>query len=131
MNSSRFPFTTAAAALILFALPHNTAAQVMGGTAITGDYKAQVTGDVFLTGTVHLTQQGTRIVGSAPAKGGGTLQFSGTLQNEKLSGTWRSPSNETGWLTFFFTQNGKGFDGEWGFHGAPPNGSVVGTRSTG
>jgi hypothetical protein len=128
MNRSR-TLIGAAIALLAFALqPHTADAQIMGGQAVTGTYNVQVTGDVFVSGTARLTQQGTRIVGTGPAKAGGNVQFSGTLENNKLSGTWRSPSNETGWFTLWFTQNGRGFDGEWGYHGRSPNGSVVGTR---
>jgi hypothetical protein len=47
-------------------------------------------------GTAPLTQRGTRIVGTLPAQSGGTIQISRQLTNNKLSGTWRSPKNETG-----------------------------------
>jgi hypothetical protein len=95
---------------------------------VTGNWRLQVTGTVFSNGNSRLTQQGTRIVGTAQAQGGGTVNFSGTLDNNKLSGTWRSPKNETGWLTFWFNQNARGFEGEFGYHGREPDGSVVGTR---
>lgn len=131
MNRSRY---LAGSAIVLFAalvLPvRNVSAQGMGMgmSNATGSYRVQVTGDVFMSGTVRLTQQGSRIVGTGPAQNGGTIQISGELTNNKLSGAWRSPKNETGWFTFWFTQNGRGFDGEWGYHGRSPNGSVVGTR---
>jgi hypothetical protein len=117
------------AILALSLLPaHQVLAQAMGGGSITGNYRLQVTGTVFGNGVANITQQGSRVVGTAPAPGG-TVNFSGTLQNNKLSGTWRSPKNETGWLTFWFNQNARGFEGEFGYHGREPDGSVVGTRT--
>lgn len=131
MNRSRYLVGIAIMLFALLAIPvRNAGAQGMGMgmSNATGSYRIQVTGDVFISGTARLTQQGTRIVGTAPAQNGGTIQISGELTNNKLSGTWRSPKNETGWLTLWFTQNGRGLNGEWGYHGRSPNGSVVGTR---
>jgi hypothetical protein len=129
MNRSRI--VAGAAALTMFvalAIPaYNVGAQMMGSSSVTGSYNVQATGDEFESGVARLTQQGSTVVGTVPAKGG-TLHFSGTLSNEKLSGTWRSVSNETGWLTLYFNSNGQGFRGEWGFHGRSPNGDLVGTR---
>ncbi|HEY2474549.1 MAG TPA: hypothetical protein VGI19_07070 [Candidatus Cybelea sp.] len=129
MNRSRSVIGIAIVLFALLAVPaRNVTAQGMGTPSATGDWHVEVTGDVFLSGTAHMTQQAARVVGTVPAKAGGTIQFNGTLTNDKLSGEWRSPKNETGWMTLFFTQSGNGFSGEWGYHGRSPNGSVVGTR---
>ncbi|MGA9274511.1 MAG: hypothetical protein WBV40_06700 [Candidatus Cybelea sp.] len=131
MNRSRYLIGIAIVLFAFLATPvRNVSAQGMGmgSPNATGNFRVQVTGDVFVSGTARLTQQGTRIVGTLPAQSGGTIQINGQLTNNKLSGTWRSPKNETGWFTLWFTQNGRGLDGEWGYHGRSPNGSVVGTR---
>ena len=104
-------------------------AQMMGTRSLSGNWHVQATGDVFHKGTLHLTQQGSTIVGSAPMSAG-AAQINGTLANDKMSGTWRAPNHETGWLTLNFASNGRGFNGEWGYHGHKPNGSIVGTRAT-
>ncbi len=127
----RFPFLSGvvAATAVIFAIPaYNAGAQMMGTPNLTGTYNIQATGDTLLVGTVRLTQQGSTVVGSGRTKSGGTLQFSGNLTNNKLDGTWRAPNNETGWLTINFQQNGRGFSGEWGYHGRKANGNIVGTR---
>jgi hypothetical protein len=129
MKLSRLFIGTIITILALSLVPtHNAYAQALGNTVVTGNWRLQVTGTVFSNGNARLTQQGTRIVGTAQAQGGGQVNFSGTLDNNKVSGTWRSPKNETGWLTFWFNQNARGFEGEFGYHGREPDGSVVGTR---
>lgn len=129
MNRSRlFAGAAALATFVALAIPaYNVSAQMMGTASVSGSYNVQSTGDIFQNGVVKLTQQGSTVVGTAPVKGG-TLHFSGTLSNEKLSGTWRAANNETGWLTLYFNSNGQGFRGEWGYHGRSPNGDLVGTR---
>lgn len=95
---------------------------------ITGDWVVQVTGDEFVAGTLHLTQVGDTVVGSADAKGAqgsGVLQINGTLSGNKLSGKWRSPKGNTGWITLNFQPRFRAFSGEWGFGGRKPNGSIV------
>lgn len=127
----RFHFLIGAvvATFAVFAVPaHNAGAQMMGTPNLTGTYRIQATGDTLLAGNVQLTQQGSTVVGSGRGKNGGVMQFSGKLTNLRLDGTWRSPTNETGWLTLNFQQNGRGFSGEWGYHGRKPNGNIVGTR---
>jgi hypothetical protein len=128
----RFRFLTGAvvATLVIFAVPtHNAGAQMTGTPNLTGTYRVQATGDTLLVGNVRITQQGPTIVGSGQRSNGGVLQFSGKLTNLRLDGTWRAPNNETGWLTLNFNQNGRGFSGEWGYHGRKPNGNIVGTRA--
>lgn len=129
MKRFRFLIGAIVATFVIFAVPtHNLSAQMVGTPNLTGTYNVQATGDTLLVGNVRLTQQGTTIVGSGRTRAGGALQFSGKLTNLRLDGTWRSPNNETGWLTFNFNQNERGFSGEWGYHGRKANGNVVGTR---
>jgi hypothetical protein len=131
MKRFRFLIGALVATIAIFAVPtHNAGAQMMGTPNLTGTYSIQATGDTLMVGNVRLTQQGSKVVGSGKTKSGGVLQFSGDLTNLKLSGTWRGPTNETGWLTINFNQNGRGFSGEWGYHGRSPNGNIVGTRRT-
>jgi len=95
---------------------------------ITGDWVVQMTGDDFVAGTIHLTQVGNTVVGSADAKGaqgGGVLQINGTLDGNKLSGKWRAPKGATGWITLNFQPKFRAFSGEWGYGGRKPNGSIV------
>jgi hypothetical protein len=95
---------------------------------ITGDWVIQATGDQLLSGTLHLTQVGDTVVGSADAKGpqgSGVLQINGTLQGNKLSGKWRSPKGNVGWITLNFQPSFHAFSGEWGYGGRKPNGMIV------
>lgn len=101
-------------------------AQQMGIQNVTGDWALEVTGDRFLTGTLHLTQVGNTIIGSAePASGQGVLQINGTLSGQTWSAKWRGPSGATGWLTAHFKNNGTAFSGEWGYNGRKANGQFV------
>ena len=95
---------------------------------VTGDWVVQVTGDDFVAGTLHLTQVGNTVVGSADAKGAqgsGVLQINGTLEGTKMSGKWRAPKGATGWITLHFQPALRAFSGEWGYGGRKPNGSIV------
>ncbi len=97
-----------------------------GLSNVTGDYAVQVTGSRFIVGTLHLTQVGSTVVGSAEAAGGsGVLQINGTLEGNKLSAKWRGPTGETGWLTFNFNETGTTFNGTYGYNGRTSNGSIV------
>jgi hypothetical protein len=109
------------AALIAFAWT----ASARASTPIPGNWHVHSTGDQFRSGTLHLHRQGTTIVGNYEAEKG-TTQMTGKLVNDKLSGTWRDPSGESGWLTLNFSETGTGFQGEWGYHGRPSNGNLVG-----
>jgi hypothetical protein len=94
---------------------------------IPGSWQVHSTGDQFHSGTLHLHRQGTTVVGNYEAENG-TTQLTGKLVNDKLSGTWRDASGESGWLTLYVSETGSGFHGEWGYHGRPPNGDLVGQR---
>lgn len=95
---------------------------------ITGDWVVQITGDQLLVGTLHFTQVGDTVVGSAEGStksGNGVLQISGTLNAPQLSGKWRSPKGEVGWITLNFQPGFKAFSGQWGYSGRKPNGTIV------
>lgn len=97
-----------------------------GLTGITGDYAVQLTGPTLIAGTMHLTQVGNTVIGSAEAgRGNGVLQFHGTVSGTKVSGQWRGPTGETGWLTLNFNPSGTSFNGTWGYGGRKPSGSIV------
>jgi hypothetical protein len=115
--------------LSVFALGSIASAQ-MSTTALSGNWTVTSTGDQFQQGTVRLSQQGATIVGRFTPSGGRSVDVDGKLNNNVLSGTFRvSGGGETGWITLFFAENGRGFRGEWGYHGRPPNGLIVGRRT--
>lgn len=100
----------------------------MAASNVTGDWAVQMTGDRFVQGRIHLSQVGNTVIGSAVAPSNpssGILQMSGTFAGNTLSGTWRSPKGETGWLTFVFTRERNAFSGDWGYGGRKPNGHIV------
>lgn len=74
---------------------------------------------------MHMVQQGYTIVGHGTGPKG-QVSFSGKLHNDKLSGTWKGPTGETGWLTFNFASTFLALNGEYGYHGRNPEGTVVG-----
>lgn len=105
-------------------------AQMMSQTSLSGNWSVSSTGDQFQEGTVHLSQQGPAVVGRFTRTSGRPIDVDGTLKNNTLSGTFKvSGGGESGWITLFFSDNGRGFRGEWGYHGRPPNGLIVGRRS--
>jgi hypothetical protein len=94
----------------------------------TGDWQVTSTGDRFKSGTIHLQQSGSALVGDYTGEGVGG-HVSGKLANNVMSGTWKGANgNESGWVTIFFREAGNAFNGEWGYHGRPPNGLLVGTK---
>jgi len=98
------------------------------GSNVTGDWAVQMTGDRFVQGKIHLSQVGDTVIGSAVApssSSSGILQMSGKFAGNTLSGTWRGPKGETGWLTFNFTPARNAFSGDWGYGGRQPNGHIV------
>lgn len=95
---------------------------------LTGEWAVQATGTKLIAGTVHLTQVGNTIIGSAQAgqgHGNGVMQINGTLEGQKVSAKWRGPSGETGWLTLNFNSSGTAFNGSWGYGGRAANGQIV------
>jgi len=121
--------TFAAVVLSLGALNYIPHAQAqMAAANVTGDWAVRMTGDRFVTGNIHLSQVGNTVIGSAIAPSGsnaGVLQMSGTFSGDKLSGSWRGPTGETGWITFNFTSARNAFNGEWGYNRRKPNGQIV------
>lgn len=92
---------------------------------VTGDWTVQVTGDNFVTGKLHFTHVGDTLVGNGEAANGkGIVQFTGHFKGSQVDGTWRGPTGETGWITLTF-QSDSSMSGEWGYHGAKPNGHIV------
>lgn len=100
-------------------------AQTNDPSNVTGDWALQVSGDKLLVGTMHLTQVGETVIGSAETARGGIGQISGTLENGKISGKWRDPKGETGWITLNFDSTLNNFNGNWGYGGRNPNGAIV------
>jgi hypothetical protein len=92
---------------------------------LTGDWALQVSGDKLLVGTMHLTQVGDTVIGSAETARGGVGQISGKLEDGKISGKWRNPKGETGWITLTFDSGLEGFNGDWGYGGRKTNGAIV------
>jgi hypothetical protein len=110
----------------LVSTPSVISAQATATHNITGDWVTQITGDQLFVGTLHLTQVEDTVVGSAEvAKGHGVLQLSGTLTGAQLSGKWRGPKGNTGWITFNFNPTFTAFSGQWGYGGRKPNGTIV------
>lgn len=92
---------------------------------VTGDWKVQITGHQFIVGNLHLSQVGDTVVGSGVAPSGkGVLQINGQLSGSKISGKWRGPTGETGWITLNF-QTMSAFSGQWGYGGRESMGSIV------
>ncbi len=121
-------FAFAATLLAVIAL-NSTASAQMSTTGLSGNWSVTSTGDQFQQGTVNLSQQGPTIVGRFTRTGGPPIDVDGKLNNNVLSGTFKvSGGGESGWITLFFSENGRGFRGEWGYHGRPPNGLIVGRR---
>lgn len=114
-----------ACALAVFACMNFALAQTSDATNVTGDWALQVSGDKLLIGTMHLTQVGDTVVGSAETSKGGIGQISGKLENGQISGKWRAPKGETGWITLNFTPSLTSFNGNWGYGGRKPNGAIV------
>jgi hypothetical protein len=111
--------------IAFFACMGLATAQTNDPSNVTGDWALQVSGDRLLVGTLHLTQVGDTIIGSAETKSGGVGQLTGRLQNGAISGKWRDPKGETGWITLTFDSTFTGFNGDWGYGGRNPNGAFV------
>lgn len=111
--------------IAIFASTGLAIAQTNDPSNLTGDWALQVSGDKLLVGTMHLTQVGDQIIGSAETARGGVGQISGKLDNGKISGKWRDPKGETGWITLNFDSAFDHFNGNWGYGGRNPNGAIV------
>jgi hypothetical protein len=93
---------------------------------VTGKYNVQLTTSQGLsTGTVTFNQVGSTVVGHGTA---GLNTWNGTLVSDtKMNGKWEGPKG-AGWMTVYFTADGKGFQGTWGYNGKKANGSFIGKR---
>lgn len=111
--------------IALFACMGFAGAQTGNPTNLTGDWALQASGDRLLVGTLHLTQVGDTVIGSAETASGGVGQLSGTLENGKISGKWRAPKGATGWITLNFDSTLTSFNGSWGYGGRNANGVIV------
>jgi hypothetical protein len=117
-----------ACCIAVFACMGFAAAQTDEQSNITGDWALQVSGDKLLVGTLHLTQVGDTVIGSAETARGGVGQISGKLENGMISGKWRDPKGETGWITLNFYSGLSSFNGNWGYGGRNPNAAIVARR---
>ncbi len=128
LRHKSFSFTLVLTLLSFIALSSIASSQ-MGTTVLSGNWSVQSTGDQFTQGMVRLSQQGPTVVGRFTPSGGKPVDVDGKLNNNVLSGTFKvSGGGESGWITLFFSENARGFRGEWGYHGRPPNGLIVGRR---
>ncbi|HVN68421.1 MAG TPA: hypothetical protein VMU38_02025 [Candidatus Binatia bacterium] len=119
-------FAALLASFALAATPSPSAAQAAAPHNVTGDWVVQITGDQLLAGTLHLSQVGTTVIGSAETPhNAGVLQMSGTFSGLTLSGKWRAPKGNVGWFTLNFNAKGTSFNGQWGYGGRKPNGTLV------
>ncbi len=93
---------------------------------ISGKYSLQLTTSQGLsTGTVTLNQVGETVVGHGTA---GLNTWNGTMvSNTKMDGKWEGPKG-AGWMTVYFSADGKSFQGTWGYNGKKANGSFIGKR---
>lgn len=105
-------------------LPGAVLAQ-LGPHMITGVWQVRSGGEQFHSGTIHMSQSGYTVVGNTKM-GAGMMNFTGKLDNDTLSGKWKGPTGETGWLTFHFAPTFTSFNGEYGYNGRKPSGTVVG-----
>jgi hypothetical protein len=120
-----------AAGAASIAAPRASQAQLVTGVLnLTGDYNITATGDSMLNGKMHLRQSQYTVVGYLDTADGSRVQVNGKLNNQTLSGKWRGPTGEVGWLTMNFLTTGRSFNGEYGYGGRKPNGEIAGRRLT-
>ena len=99
--------------------------------SVTGNWVVQITGDRFVAGSLHLTQAGDTVIGNAEtADGSGVLQINGHFSGTTLSGKFREPNGNVGWITLNFNNAGTSLNGQWGWGGRKPNGVIVGKLRT-
>ncbi len=90
----------------------------------TGHWHIQVTNNADLnTGSATFNQVGTTVVGHA-----GSTTINGTMVSDtKMNAKWNGPHG-AGWITLYFTSDGKSFQGEWGYNGKKSEGNFIGKR---
>jgi hypothetical protein len=96
---------------------------------VSGGYNVKLTTSQGLsTGIVTLSQVGTTIIGRGTA---GLNTINGTMVSDtKMNGKWEGPKG-AGWMTIYFSADGMGFQGTWGYNGKKANGSFIGKRAPG
>jgi hypothetical protein len=107
------------------------AALLSAGTAVkavlvnaTGQWQLQATnGSELITGVLTLNQVGSTIIGSIHS-----TTINGTMVSDtKMDAKFNGPRG-AGWLTVYFTADGKSFQGQWGYNGKKPGGKFIGQR---
>jgi hypothetical protein len=94
---------------------------------VTGKWHIVDGGTRFSQGTFNLRQVGTTIVGDY-ANGQGSI--SGTLATpRRMDATWNDDRGG-GWITAYFSDDGRQVSGEWGFKGRKLSGRFVGDLTT-
>ena len=122
MRRSAFSILTAVAIVTMGTL----AAQAAPVNA-TGHWSTKLTDGADLhTGVISFTQVGSTVVGKSS-----NTTINGTMVSDtKCNAKWNGPKG-AGWLTIYFSADGKSFQGTWGYNGRKANGSFVGKRITG
>lgn len=91
---------------------------------VTGHWHvAAASGAEFYGGVMVLNQVGQTVIGRA-----GKSTITGTMASDtKMDAHWDGPKG-AGWMTLYFSSNGNGFRGEWGFNGRKADGTFIGKR---
>ena len=90
---------------------------------MTGKWHIVDGGTRFSQGSLNLRQVGTTVVGDYA---GGQGSVSGQMATpRRMDATW-TDERGTGWITAYFSDDGRQVNGEWGFKGRKPSGRFVG-----
>jgi hypothetical protein len=101
-----------------------SAIPVLASVNATGQWQLQATnGSELITGVLTLNQVGETVIGTVHS-----TTINGTMVSEtQLNAKFNGPRG-AGWLTVYFTPDGKNFQGQWGYNGKKPGGKFVGQR---
>lgn len=90
----------------------------------TGHWQTQLTNGADLhTGVMTFNQVGQTVIGKAA----NTTINGEMVSDTKCNAKWSGPKG-AGWMTIFFSADGKSFQGTWGYNGKKADGSFVGKR---
>ncbi|HEV2879444.1 MAG TPA: hypothetical protein VGW96_07630 [Candidatus Eremiobacteraceae bacterium] len=91
----------------------------------SGHWQVQVTNGADLnSGVVTFNQVGSTVVGKLK-----NTTISGTMASDtKMNAKWNGPKG-AGWITLYFSANGKSFQGTWGYNGKKAAGDFIGKRT--
>lgn len=90
----------------------------------TGQWQLQATnGAQLITGVLSLNQVGSTVIGSVHSTTVNGTMVSDTEMEAKFDGP-----RGAGWLTVYFTAEGRSFQGVWGYNGKKPGGKFIGQR---